>query len=171
MNLDIKHILLILLLFILSGFLLFSLNSCGPNYHLQKFYSKGGKISCDTIYVTKRDTLTIKGKDGKDSIIYITTTVPCNCPEATVETRWKTRFDNRRFRDSLKVISRMYKDSLKYFSKQNKVNKKYGSKDFKQSQKTQKTKIRKENKTFPWIWLFIAISLVFTFFIIKQFKQ
>ena len=44
----------------------------------------------------------IKGKDGKDSLIYVTTQVPCNCPEATVETRWQTRwqtrFDNKRFK-------------------------------------------------------------------------
>ena len=171
MNLDLKHILLILLLFILSGFLMFSLNSCGPNYHLQKFYDKGGKITCDTIYITKTDTVKVKGKDGKDSLIYITKTVPCNCPEVTVETRWKTRFDNKRFRDSLKVMSRMYKDSLKYFNKQNKTNKKYGSKDHKQTEKTERTQLRQENKSFPWLWLFIAISLVFTFFIIKQFKK
>ena len=150
---------------------MFTLNSCGPQYHLEKFYKKGGKITCDTVYVTKTDTVRIKGKDGKDSLIYITTTLPCNCPEATVETRWRTRFDNRRFKDSLEIISKMYKDSLKYMTKQNRVNQKFGSKEHKQTEKTNRTQFRQENKSFPWLWLFIAISLVSTFFIIKQFKQ
>lgn len=150
---------------------MFTLNSCGPQYHLEKFYKKGGKITCDTVYVTKTDTVRIKGKDGKDSLIYITTTVPCNCPEATVETRWKTRFDNKRFRDSLKVMSKMYRDSLKYMTKQNRVNQKFGSKQHKQTEKTERTQLRQENKSFPWLWLFIALSLVSTFLIIKQFKR
>lgn len=149
---------------------MFTLNSCGPQYHLEKFYKKGGKITCDTVYVTKTDTLRIKGKDGKDSLIYITTTIPCNCPEATVETRWKTRFDNKRFQDSLRIMAKMYKDSLKYAAKANKVNKKFGSKEFKQTQKTERTQLRQENKSFPWLWFFIAIILITILLIIKHFK-
>jgi hypothetical protein len=170
MNLDIRYILILLITFIISGFLLFSLNSCGPQYHLEKFYNKGGKITCDTVYVTKIDTLRIKGKDGKDSLIYITTTVPCNCPEATVETRWRTRFDNKRFNDSLKIMAKMYKDSLKYAAKENRVNKKFGSKEFKQTQKTERTQLRQENESFPWLWFFIAIILITILLIIKHFK-
>jgi hypothetical protein len=171
MNLDIRYILILLITFIISGFLLFTLNSCGPQYHLEKFYKKGGKITCDTIYVTKTDTLKVKGTDGKDSLIYITTSVPCNCPEATVKTRWKTRFDNRRFKDSLKVMAKMYRDSLQYMTKQNKVNQKFGSKKHKQTEKTNRTQLRQENKSFPWLWFFIALSLISTFLIIKQFKR
>ena len=171
MNLDIRYILILLITFIISGFLLFTLNSCGPQYHLDKFYEKGGKITCDTIYVTKTDTLKVKGTDGKDSLIYITTSVPCNCPEATVKTRWKTRFDNRRFKDSLKVMAKMYRDSLQYMTKQNKVNQKFGSKKHKQTEKTNRTQLRQENKSFPWLWFFIALSLISTFLIIKQFKR
>lgn len=171
MNIDVRHILALLISIILSGFISFYFMSCTPTYHLQKFQDKGGKITCDTIYITKTDTLKVKGKDGKDSLIYITTTIPCNCPEVTVETRWKTRFDNKRFKDSLKVMSRMYRDSLKYVTKQNRTNQKFQTKQNRTNQKTKRTQLRQENKSFPWLWLFIAISLVSTFFIIKQFKK
>jgi hypothetical protein len=171
MKIDIRYILALLTAIIASGFIMFAFISCSSQYHLDKFYDKGGKITCDTIYVTKTDTLKVKGADGKDSLIYITTSVPCNCPEATVETRWKTRFDNKRFRDSLKVISKMYRDSLKFAVKENKTNQKFATKQHKQAQKTKRTQFRQENKSFPWLWFFIAISLVSTFFIIKQFKK
>jgi hypothetical protein len=138
------------------------LTSChDAKYHLDKFYSKGGKITCDTIYVEKIDTLVVKGKDGKDSLIYITTQVPCNCPQATVETRWKTRFDNKRFADSMKYMARMYDDSLKAATKQNKQNNKA---------ETKQTKY-KERAGFPWWMLFLSLILLITFFIIKQFKR
>jgi hypothetical protein len=142
------------------------LMSChNAKYHLDKFYSKGGKITCDTIYVEKTDTLVVKGKDGKDSMIYITTQVPCNCPEATVETRWQTRwqtrFDNKRFKDSMKIIARMYDDSLKAATKQNKQNNKA---------ETKQTKY-KEKASFPWWMLFLSLILLLSFFIIKQFKR
>lgn len=130
-------------------------------YHLDKFYSKGGKITCDTIYVEKIDTLVVKGKDGKDSLVYITTQVPCNCPQATVETRWKTRFDNKRFADSMKYMARMYDDSLKAATKQNKQDNKAETKQIKY----------KERAGFPWWMLFLSLILLITFFIIKQFKR
>jgi hypothetical protein len=130
-------------------------------YHLDKFYSKGGKITCDTIYVEKIDTLVVKGKDGKDSLVYITTQVPCNCPQATVETRWKTRFDNKRFADSMKYMARMYDDSLKAATKQNKQDNKA---------ETKQTKY-KERAGFPWWMLFLSLILLITLFIIKQFKR
>ena len=138
------------------------LMSChDAKYHLDKFYKKGGVITCDTIYVSKIDTLVVKGKDGKDSLIYITTQVPCNCPQATVETRWKTRFDNKRFADSMKYMARMYEDSLKAATKQNKQNNKAETKQIKY----------KERTGFPWWMLFLSLILLITFFIIKQFKR
>ena len=142
------------------------LTSChNAKFHLDKFYKKGGVITCDTIYVEKTDTLVLKGKDGKDSLIYITTQVPCNCPEATVQTkwqtRWQTRFDNKRFKDSLKIMARMYDDSL---SAAVKINKQDNKAD------TKKTKYT-ERSGFPWWMLFLAVILIAILFIIKQFKR
>lgn len=138
------------------------LMSChDAKYHLDKFYKKGGVITCDTIYVEKTDTLVIKGKDGRDSLIYITKQVPCNCPEATVQTKWKTRFDNKRFADSMKIIAKMYDDSLSAAIKINK-----------QDNKSQTTQIKyKERAGFPWWLLFLSLILITILFIIKQFKR
>jgi hypothetical protein len=138
------------------------LMSChDAKYHLGKFYKKGGVITCDTIYVSKTDTLVVKGKDGKDSLVYITKQVPCNCPQATVETRWKTRFDNKRFKDSMKIMARMYDDSLAAVVKINKQDNKAETKQVKY----------KEKDSFPWWMLFVSIFLVCGLFIIKQFKR
>ena len=78
-----------------------------------------------------------------------------------------TRQERKHLDDMFKHMEKMMKlqnDSLKltlkYQTKQNKAN-----------QKTERTQIRKENKSFPWTWFFIAISLTFAFFIIKQFKK
>jgi hypothetical protein len=138
------------------------LTSChDAKYHLDKFYKKGGVITCDTIYVSKTDTLVVKGKDGKDSLVYITKQVPCNCPQATVETRWKTRFDNKRFADSMKYMARMYDDSLVAAVKINKQDNKAETKQVKY----------KEKDSFPWWMLFLSLILLISFFIIKQFKK
>jgi hypothetical protein len=150
---------LILIAFLIT---IAQLMSChDAKYHLDKFYKKGGVITCDTIYVEKIDTLIVKGKDGKDSLIYITKQIPCNCPQATVETRWKTRFDNKRFADSMKIIAKMYDDSLSAAIKMNKQDNKAATKQVKYVEKD----------TFPWWMLFVSIFLVCGLFIIKQFKR
>lgn len=150
------------LIFIAFLITIAQLMSChDAKYHLDKFYKKGGVITCDTIYVEKIDTLVVKGKDGKDSLIYITKQVPCNCPQATVETRWKTRFDNKRFADSMKIIAKMYDDSLSAAIKMNKQDNKAATKQVKYVEKD----------TFPWWMLFVSIFLVCGLFIIKQFKR
>jgi hypothetical protein len=158
MNIDIRHIITLIFATIISIALLFIVSGChDAKFHLDKFYKKGGVITCDTIYVKKTDTLTIKGVDGKDSLIYITTTVPCNCPEATVKTRWSVRFDNKRFKDSLKIVSGMYSDSLKAAIKNNKI-------DSKEEEKTNRTKIKEENRNYPW-WM-VFLSVMGTIFIV-----
>jgi hypothetical protein len=158
MNIDIRHIITLIFATIISIALLFIVSGChDAKFHLDKFYKKGGVITCDTIYVKKTDTLTIKGVDGKDSLIYITTTVPCNCPEVTVKTRWSVRFDNKRFKDSLKIVSGMYSDSLKAAIKNNKI-------DSKEEEKTNRTKIKEENRNYPW-WM-VFLSVMGTIFIV-----
>lgn len=156
MNIDIRHIITLIFATIISIVLLFMVSSChDAKFHLDKFYKKGGVITCDTIYVKKTDTLTIKGVDGKDSLIYITTTVPCNCPEATVKTRWSVRFDNKRFKDSLKIISEMYSDSLDAVVKNNKID-----------SKVEKVVSRQENKKQPWWITFLSVMGVIFIIII-----
>lgn len=95
-------------MFLLSIYLMF-LISCSPNYHMRKFINKGGVIKNDTTIVTLTDT--IKGKDGKDSIIYRTISV--QCPELIAPpTRYEIRYQYKTIRDTLKLIK--YNTKYKY---------------------------------------------------------
>jgi len=92
------------------------LTSCSVNYHLNKAIKKGYRCDtiADTIRINKVDSFLIVKHDttywvkvltSKDTIIYYKTSyIP--------KTRYETRFEYKRFNDSLKVIRLMYKDSL-----------------------------------------------------------
>lgn len=56
---------------------------------------------------------------GKDSLIYVPITE--YVPQIEYRTKWQTRFDNRRFEDSMKYVRRMYKDSVRTVVKVEKV--------------------------------------------------
>jgi hypothetical protein len=78
---------------------------------MKKFINKGGVIKNDTTIVTLTDT--IKGADGKDSIIYRQVSV--NCPELQAPlTRYEIRYQYKTLRDTLKVI----KYDIKWKTKQ-----------------------------------------------------
>jgi hypothetical protein len=143
--------------------------SCSPTFHLEKFYKKGGEIEQVEKTVTIHDT--IKGKDGKDSIIYRTVNV--ECPEPIIKTRWKTRFDNKRFKDSLNLVRIQYKDSLRYALRTYKNELKNDYKVIKSNDKTKRVETRQENKRSLW-WLFFilgAVTMVIVNFAIKYFKS
>ena len=142
------------------------LHSChNAKYHLDKFYDKGGVITCDTTYVSITDTVYVKGADGKDSLVYIVKNIPAICPKATVETRWMVRFDNKRFKDSLKIVSNMYADSLKSAIKNNKID-----------AKTSRVQIKEENRNYPWWMVFLSvmgaifICIILTKLLLRQIK-
>jgi hypothetical protein len=86
--------------------------SCGAERLHQKAVKKGymHTIHVDTFKVSTVDTMWVEGKPYpvityKDSIVpkLVTQYVP----------KWKARFDNRRFNDSLRHIRKVYDDSLK----------------------------------------------------------
>jgi len=79
--------------------------------HLEKFYDKGGKLEPVERIVTIHDT--IPGVDGKDSIIERLVEIPCPEPEPP-KTKWMIRFDNKRFKDSLRHVRRFYVDSTSF---------------------------------------------------------
>ena len=133
------------------------MSSCSPQFHLDKFYKKGGKIEQVEKTVTIHDT--IKGKDGKDSIIFRTVNV--ECPEPIIKTRWKTRFDNKRFKDSLNSVRTQYKDSLRYALRTHKNELKTEVKTVKSNDKTERTTTRQENKRSWWLfWLGLAVGVI-----------
>lgn len=104
--------------------------------------------------VTIHDT--IKGKDGRDSIVY--RDVQVEVPREVIKTRWQTRFETKRFNDSLKHVRKVYSDSLKYALKHEKIVVKYKYKYIKQEVK----KVKHENnwkRIIPVILFLLAIII------------
>jgi hypothetical protein len=119
--------------------------SCGAERLHQKAVNKGyvHTIDVDTLKVPYLVVEKIKGKDSlvvkyKDSIVYQL--------ETKYVPKWKVRFDNRRFNDSLKHIRKVYTDSLKAEIKMN-------SDSLKAEVKIKKQEKRQSKK--PNLWLFV----------------
>ena len=115
-------------------------NSCSPDYHLNKYKKKGGKLTCevdtvkiyDTI-VTPNDTIVI----SRDSLIIRTNT--------NTITKYEVKYDYKRFRDSLRAVKAMYKDSVKTVVKEKRID--------------GKTIVRTERAKGKW-WLWLLIGIV-----------
>ena len=96
-------------LIILALHLLFS---CGAERLHQKAVNKGyvHTIHVDTFKVSTVDTMWVEGKPYPVTI-YKDSLVPKLVDKYIP--KWKVRFDNKRFGDSLKRMQQMYEDSLK----------------------------------------------------------
>jgi hypothetical protein len=135
---------------IISTSLFVGVMSCSDARKAQQGYKKfikfGGKIKGDTVVVTVTDT--VKGKDGKDSIIY--RTVSTVCPEPVFPpTRYEVRYKWKTVHDSLKIV----KWKVKYIYK------------------TQKKEIKQEKKNgLAYNLRFIAIISFLVLLIILLFK-
>ena len=108
MKINYTHLATLVFMFLLSIYLFF-LISCSAKFHQRKFIQKGGKIISDTTVVTVNTT--IKGKDGKDSIIYREVSVKCPELQAPL-TRYEIRYQYKTIRDTLKLIK--YNTKYKY---------------------------------------------------------
>jgi hypothetical protein len=118
-------------------------------------------IHVDTLRVPVLDTLIIDGKPYpiityKDSLIYQLQTeyIP----------KWRYRFDNKRFADSLAQIRAMYEAQLKNALKSKKIE----AKQTKQKEKHKTKKTQSENKNGfadGMKWLAIFAIILFAFFI------
>ena len=108
MKINYTHLATLVFMFLLSIYLFF-LISCSAKFHQRKFIEKGGKIICDTTVVTVNTT--IKGKDGKDTIIYREVSVKCPELQAPL-TRYEIRYQYKTIRDTLKLIK--YNTKYKY---------------------------------------------------------
>lgn len=115
-------------------------------------------VHVDTLKVAYVDTFY---KDGKpypvikyrDSLIIQTNTeyIP----------KWRVRFDNKRFADSLATIRAMYADSLKYALKTQKIIVKQEIK--KDKQETKRTQSENKNRfadSMKWLVVFLIIAFV-----------
>ena len=108
MKINYTHLATLVFMFLMSIYLFF-LISCSAKFHQRKFIEKGGKIICDTTVVTVNTI--VKGKDGKDSIIYREVSVKCPELQAPL-TRYEIRYQYKTIRDTLKLIK--YNTKYKY---------------------------------------------------------
>lgn len=131
------------------------------NHHLTKAVKKGYKVETVTKEVRLTDTLIINGKDS-----IIERLVKVDCPEPVIQTKWRVRFDNKRFKDSLQTVKQMYSDSLKASIKTAKIERAIN----KQDEKTNRTVVRQENKrSLWWLWLLIGFAINFILKFILRF--
>ena len=133
------------------------LTSCSVNYHLNKAIKKGYRCDTilDTIRVVKLDSFMVKTTDtvywekfytSHDTIIkYKTSYIP--------KTRFETRFEYKRFNDSLHTIRLMYKDSL-----QNAL--KMAKNDLKRERVVQRKSPLNQIKNYLLISLFILLIIL-----------
>ena len=112
-----------LIFMILVSIYFMFLISCSAKFHQRKFIEKGGKIICDTTMVTVNTI--IKGKDGKDSIIYREVSVKCPELQAPL-TRYEIRYQYKTIRDSFETIRYITKFKYKEAVKTLKNDKKKG---------------------------------------------
>ena len=166
----VKGIALYIAAMIVMAFIVAVMGSCDTAkrqaYHYNKFIKFGGKI--DTVERVITVEKVVKGKDGKDSIVYID--VPVKCPEATVtyKDRWHIRRMDKQERDSLrkayKHSERMLKlrasfveDSLHRVIQLEKAKK-----------KTAKAERGSCGWANPWIWVLLAAMCLASIYLIKR---
>lgn len=107
----------------------------------------GFLFNCRTVKetVTEYQTITIhdtiKGPAGENIIVKRDSIIEVQ--KETIKTRWKTRFEIKRFNDSLKHVRSIYTDSLRYALRSQKIVVKYKYKEVKQEVKKEKNKSKR----------------------------
>lgn len=108
----------------------------------------------DTLIIVKGDSIIYKQVlKYRDSLVYQVNT------EYTP--KWRVRFDNKRFTDSLATMRAMYKDSLRNALKTQKVIVKH--EDKKDKQETKRTQSENKNgfaDSIKWLVVFLIIAFV-----------
>jgi hypothetical protein len=131
--------------------------------HIAIAKSKGAVIKSDTVWKYSYTSDTIYNKETntlevrhlvKDSFPYtVTNTIKSSM----------SKQERKYFEDMFKHMEKMMKlqnDSLKLALK-------FQTKQHKQDQKTERTVVRQENKSNPWVWVILAALLVLAIFLLK----
>lgn len=162
-----KGIALYILAFITLVIMVLAFSSCAtPNpkkqkKHYDKFIYYGGKI--DTVERTVTITQVVKGKDGKDSLIYVDVPVKCPEPKIDYKDRWHTRRMDKQERDSFKHAEKMLKLEIKRLKEQGKSDVKI------EKQKTKQAKnSNPKGWSNPWIWVIIIGMITASIYLIKK---
>jgi len=127
--------------------IIFLLSSCSANYHLNKAVKKGAKLS--TIEVVKYDTTYFSDHYHRIDTVFNKQTIVEYVPKTRWQTRIEYRFDNKRFRDSLKWHFKATRDTLNHLEYL-----------YKQEQKTVRRKENKWNRFFNSLMVFFIIILL-----------
>ena len=144
-------------------------NAAKQKKHWDKFIYYGGKVDTVTRTVTKE--IIVKGKDGKDSLIYVD--VPVKCPEPQIEykDRWHIRHMAKAERDSMKHVENILKMLIKHKDRANKENTKQVKELTKQvKEATKKKRQERKTKSQPWKLAIVALGLVALIIILLRFR-
>jgi hypothetical protein len=167
-----KGILFYALSILAVALFVWSMSGCDAAKQQQKGWNKfvkyGGKI--DTVKQTVTVPVYIKGKDGKDSLIYVEKEIDCPEPKIEYKDRWHVRRLDKRERDSLKHVEKMAKihadltiDSL------NKVIKIERQKKGQARHEAKEAKNAKSGGwSNPWIWVIIGAMVITAIYLIKK---
>lgn len=132
-------------------------SSCkSATYHYYKFIEKGGKITPEVI----KDSIPypVKGKDGKDTTIYVPFEIKVDCPEVP-KTNSQTRQEERTKRKELETQLRAEKSKNKLLEKQLQEQGKTDRNDSNNNRKTNNTAVR--NKDLSWKGWLIVVGALF----------
>lgn len=136
--------------------------SCTPEYHLNKYYKKGGVSinTSDTLTYYHKDSVLIQTKDTS-YFTYTYTKFDTIVKKIYYKTPKNQRLEIRRFNDSLKYELNKYTDSLRNALRTHKINVKHDTKVKVSEQKTE----RKKNRAvlFPLVVLFLLIVIAIAF--------
>ena len=154
-----KHIdeILMIVYTVFLAVIIFYISSCSPQYHLNKFHKKGGKIECvgDTVQVKIPVPKLIKGE-----IQYVDSLIEIPCPETEInfppskqEIRYRYRLDKKALNDSVNLVKKKYDFDLKKADKDNKAELKLKDKELK-ALNIQIRAANKANKSSVfWTWI------------------
>ena len=127
--------------------LFFILFSCSANYHLNKAVKKGAKLK--TIEVVKHDTTYFSDHYYQVDTVFNNEVLVEYVPKTRWQTRIEYKFDNKRFRDSLRWHYRATRDTLNHLEYL-----------YKQEQKTVRKNENKWNRFFNNFMAFFIIILI-----------
>lgn len=149
------------------------LNGCDSAKQQQKGWNKfikyGGKVDTVERVVTVTDT--IKGKDGRDSIVYRDVYVKCPEPTIQYKDRWHIRRMDRQEKDSLKRLyahqEKMMK--LRHAFVEDSLNKVI--KLEKAKKKTAKAENNHGASRFIWALFFLILGILVLMYVINRIKS
>ena len=136
---------------ILLSFILFS---CSANYHLNKAIKKGAKLK--EIEVIKYDTTYFSDHYYRVDTVFNKEMLVEYVPETRWKTRIETRFEHKRFKDSLRASQKRFNDTLRLVRYNLSLENKRALKEL----KIEKNKNNRLNRILWWAMAFFIILLI-----------